>query len=1525
MESSSLSPSQEDEILALESIFGGDFTRAPRAWGKGQAEKFQIRLAPNVSHGKTVPEWLVLEFQFTHMYPQRKPLLGVAKSHGLPDAKIRELNSILDKKAASLIGEPMIFTLCQFVQDEFLTSWNKPALSSIPNVETKKNGPSITGAPTPKRASALTAALKDIVISTSPNAAAANPYPSSPLSAGSKGSKDDPAAQDSVLVKGSVYSAFTHWGQLFLAVDPKSQQSVCLRELKWKSTAPPEDFINTIDALSSLRHPYIASYIFARPLGSGVMGVATELVGGDSSIGDLAKQFGGLDEGRCRVYLQQVLQGLNFLHTHGLVHGNLYGYNCLLCQGASVVKLTEFGVSWSKLPIKSNLSDQQPPQDLPWPDPSGALALGLPEHDVWQVGLLLLEMLCGEPITMTPASRGGVPGGKGDGNEREKTPKVPDFVSTDASDFLFHCLQRNHANRPSVEVLLADNFVCEVTEVTSSVGIKRGTLSVPRSALDENFGLMSPASAPSGGVAYIPAKSRYEEDFEVLEELGSGGFGTVWKVRNRLDRRLYAMKCIPIKGREEDKLNLFREVRMLSRISSPYVVRYYQAWTESAGQTASLVEYASSDEDDGSNSLSRENRSALFDGFPEHGASDDEDNSFIIFEDSAPNSYLSTSREKRLMPTFSGDVINHWHDDTDDETDSSSGSHSSGKGEGGGPVEGRTRTGTISSKTLYIQMEYCSNTDLRGLMGGRLLEESDCWRYLRQILEGLADIHRQGIFHRDLKPANIFVDSEKKVKIGDFGLATDRTTGENSLNSSTQRAAVKDADDLTAGVGTPIYCSPEQLKGEKYDEKVDMFSLGIIFYEMLETFTTEMERRTSLDSLRHKQSVPEAFRQKYPNQADIIELLVKHLPSERPSARDLLNSDKIPMIREPGLEGDFIRLLHESDAHMLREATVEALFNPPNFNATNDATFYEGKKFEPAESSKREAATKLIVSILKRFGCVQISVPLFMPVWKHGNTSVEVSQASPPNRSSQSPIATMQAPPLPVSLEDTAPKKEAHFLDRRGAVLKLPSSPAHAFARFIAHHRISALRRYDVQDVYFEPSSLNRHPATHRCLLYDVVYPRPEANSTSMDAFYWGEMLSCMADCLKVIGPTIESFTIHVCSVGLLRAVLKEAGIANDKLPNAISVFEDGLGTNPSKKAFCEVLESQCEVSKAVGHRVLNLLRLRGPLLEVLPKLELTLQAQESDLLPRLEKMKLLAEHVKISGLGSVVMFDWSIDINPSGAFDDLYVVGKAEKIVLAEGGSYNNLIDSFVGPTSRGRVCAVGFYWLIENMTRLYAKSTNLDPLTTWDVLIVADDEFAVSVQQIQTQLRSDDFSVIWGRSHRAAARYVVKIAKEFTRDGKLSLHINGQERQFVAAADLSFFLRKQSKSIEGDSDGRKKYAPLKFVAEKYLPTTKRKVLEQSARAAIEKFVSSTASSNCAVFLVPEMTQSELRHVVSLLQNNESLNSVVAKSLKYKDIVNELRSDLNGAFHSGKILWILFSVADSGAFLVSGCPLPKK
>jgi len=178
-----------------------------------------------------------------------------------------------------------------------------------------------------------------------------------------------------------------------------------------------------------------------------------------------------------------------------------------------------------------------------------------------------------------------------------------------------------------------------------------------------------------------------------------------------------------------------------------------------------------------------------------------------------------------------------------------------------------------------------------GAAGVGPVDEERAWAWARQVLEGLAHIHAQGIAHRDLKPGNIFVDARGYLKIGDFGLAKFDAGGgygvaaEAAADAATdaggtgaaegaagaaagagagaaggtgaaagaggggeqERAEAEDGEDgedgETGAVGTYLYTAPEVEAGwVNQSSKVDLFSAGIVFFEMLRRFSTGMER-----------------------------------------------------------------------------------------------------------------------------------------------------------------------------------------------------------------------------------------------------------------------------------------------------------------------------------------------------------------------------------------------------------------------------------------------------------------------------------------------------------------------------------------------------------------------------------------------------------------------------------------------------------------------------------------------------------
>jgi serine/threonine protein kinase len=119
----------------------------------------------------------------------------------------------------------------------------------------------------------------------------------------------------------------------------------------------------------------------------------------------------------------------------------------------------------------------------------------------------------------------------------------------------------------------------------------------------------------------------------------------------------------------------------------------------------------------------------------------------------------------------------------------------------------------------YIAMELAEGESLEGVIKGGNLPTAKIIDIAFQLCEGLKEAHKAGIVHRDIKPANIIMSKDNRCKILDFGLA-----------------AIQSDEKLTSArslLGTVEYMSPEQVKGENVDHRSDIFSLGIVLYEMI--------------------------------------------------------------------------------------------------------------------------------------------------------------------------------------------------------------------------------------------------------------------------------------------------------------------------------------------------------------------------------------------------------------------------------------------------------------------------------------------------------------------------------------------------------------------------------------------------------------------------------------------------------------------------------------------------------------------
>jgi serine/threonine protein kinase len=179
----------------------------------------------------------------------------------------------------------------------------------------------------------------------------------------------------------------------------------------------------------------------------------------------------------------------------------------------------------------------------------------------------------------------------------------------------------------------------------------------------------------------------------------------------------------------------------------------------------------------------------------------------------------------------------------------------------------------------FFAMEHCQGRSLRELIVKERLSLNRILDVAIQIGEGLAEAHRAGVIHRDIKPSNVIVGVDGRVKVVDFGLA-----------------ALRGKDKLTktgTTMGTVGYMSPEQVRGEEVDHRSDLFSLGVVLYEMIAgkaPFEKENEAATLYAIVQETPQPLDRFRSALPdNLQKTVSRLLEKTPERRfPSAVDVV-------------------------------------------------------------------------------------------------------------------------------------------------------------------------------------------------------------------------------------------------------------------------------------------------------------------------------------------------------------------------------------------------------------------------------------------------------------------------------------------------------------------------------------------------------------------------------------------------------------------------------------------------------------
>ncbi len=232
------------------------------------------------------------------------------------------------------------------------------------------------------------------------------------------------------------------------------------------------------------------------------------------------------------------------------------------------------------------------------------------------------------------------------------------------------------------------------------------------------------------------------------------------------------------------------------------------------------------------------------------------------------------------------------------------------------------------AEQMYLVLEYVDGFSLAELLAKTHKLPAETVAHVGvEVARGLAHAHEHNIVHRDVKPANVLLSRRGEVKLADFGIAQrDRLpSADQPLTTSTRRQTDE-------AFGTPAYMSPEQILGEFVDARSDVFSLGVVLYEMLagvrpfEKEKGEGERRAA--ALRIRRDPPIPLRARVPDVPRALERIVmrciEKLPADRFVSADALGSELEAFLRDAS-PGPRARLVPRAlaKARLLKDPTLE--------------------------------------------------------------------------------------------------------------------------------------------------------------------------------------------------------------------------------------------------------------------------------------------------------------------------------------------------------------------------------------------------------------------------------------------------------------------------------------------------------------------------------------------------------------------------------------------------------------------------
>ncbi|QPG97183.1 hypothetical protein C2857_005922 [Epichloe festucae Fl1] len=685
------------------------------------------------------------------------------------------------------------------------------------------------------------------------------------------------------------------------------------------------------------------------------------------SLEELLELAGHIEIGKVRSWTRDLLDALNFLHNQNIAHQDIHPRNVVLFRESTGEIVPKLSDAWYQREIhnastpKPGLPGLSSAKSAYWLPPEIA-GQSKPQYtyktDIWEFGIVFVQMIFGLDVLQKYSS------------PRNLMESLT--LSQSLQELVSRFFKDDKQKRPRPFELGSSEFLATDAPVFHDDSSAIMSMTPSLTSLHAPPTKLRRESMTRGAVV-----SRYTEDFVEEGRLGKGGFGEVVKARKKLDGQIYAIKKITQRS-HASLTEILKEVRLLSQLSHPAVVRYYNTWVEEVADVTDTEGETSTDD------FTEETREAGSAGIDIQFATSTGGLDFMSSNAAVEFGYDDSSDD--------GDTYEDSDDDSSSVDEVAVGHRGplSPERERQAFILRRARLQRSYRTILYISMEYCEKRTLRDLITRGLHKNTpEIWRLFRQIIEGLAHIHGLSIVHRDLKPENIFIsssiDSVDNVKIGDFGLAT---SGQFSVDKAASNNL--ETDDMTRSIGTAYYSAPEVRSAANgmYSTKVDMYSLGIIFFEMCYQPMLGMQKADVIGQLRRPKAVlPSDFKPAEKTQTEIILSLVDHDPRERPSSTDLLKSGKLPV----QMESETIRrtlagLADPSSPYYGK--MLSTLFGRPVDAAKDYAWDMFASNPDSAELLNQGIVKNILISIFRHHGALEMARSSIYPRSSHYGDNV---------------------------------------------------------------------------------------------------------------------------------------------------------------------------------------------------------------------------------------------------------------------------------------------------------------------------------------------------------------------------------------------------------------------------------------------------------------------------------------------------------------------------------------------------------